>query len=273
LSPNCSPCSTPPRQPSPSSPFPDAKDTDFASNVGFPSHPDSHELRQIEEINSLLVGGEQRGLSQQSMPTLSSTLYHLRLNETRPHHFCGDSTHMVKISLSDHMRILPPGHLNPPRRASAPQPGFHTSAVTPQPMPRQLPFLYSRTYPESSFACDNTSDITQHLMLTPQQPDTTSTFDVSSPFSPFPGMSSSRPTTSGSDFSNTCTEPTFFSSGPTSPSTSPADDLRFGLYQDTSLVKMENGAASVDLVSWGNHGFLGLDGMGGFDTFEGVPPC
>ncbi|KAF9647371.1 hypothetical protein BDM02DRAFT_3117180 [Thelephora ganbajun] len=275
LSPNSSPCSTPPPQLSPCSPFSDVRDTDFSSNLGFPEHADCHELQQIQEINSLLVGGEQRGLSQSSVPTLSSTLYHLRLNESRLQPFHRGSTQLAKFSLADHpdMRVVSSGQPSPSRRASAPQLGFHVSAGTSHPIPRQLPYLYSCMYSECSFGSNNSSDIAHHLVVAHQRPDAASAFDMSSSFGSFAGMSSSRPT-SDPDFSNGSTEPMFgFSSGPTSPSVSSADDLRFGFYQDTNLVKMENAAAGVDLVGWNNPGFYGLDTMGGFDTFGSVPSC
>ena len=276
MSPTSSPCSTPPRQLSPCSPFPDARDTDFASNVGFPEHADG-QLQQIQEINSLLIGGEQRGLSQQSVPTPSQTLYNLRHNESQPHPYHRGSAHLAKLSFADHpdMRVLSSGRTGHTRGASAPQLGFHVSAATSHPMPRHLPYLYSCMYSECSFGSNNSSDIAQHLAVAHQRPDAASAFDMSSSFGSFAGIPSSRPATSDSDFSNSSAEPMFgFSSGSTSPSISPSDDLRFGFYQDANLAKMESSAASVDLVvGWNNPGFFDLDPMGGFDTFANATSC
>jgi hypothetical protein len=235
--------------------------------VGFPGRANARELQEIEEINSLLVGGEQRGLSQQSLPILSSTLYQLRLNQSRPQSFHRGSAQHPKLAFSDHpdMRVLHPGQGHPVRRASAPQLGFHASETTPQPMPRQLPFLYSGLY--------SPPDVTQHPIGTHQQPGAAaSTFDMS--FSSFVNTSSSRPTTSGSDFSTSSAESVIgFSSDHASPSLSPADDPGFEYYQGTNLVKMENGAGGVDLVGWSGPGFFGFDQMGGFETFGNVPQC
>lgn len=235
--------------------------------MGFQRHASARELQEIDEINSLLVGGEQRGLSQSSVPAISSTLYHLRLNQSRQQALHRGPAQPPKLSFADHpdMRVLPSGQVNPARRASAPQLGFHVSATTPQPMPRQLPFLYSGLY--------SSSDAPQHSMVTHQQHDAgASTFDAL--YSPFVGTSSSRPTTSGSDFSSSSAESVIgFSPDSASPSVSPADDLGFGFYQGTNLVKMENGVSGVDLVGWNGPGFFGLDPMGGFDTFGNVPQC
>lgn len=279
LSPNSSPCSTPLRQLSPSSPFSDAKDTEFASNMGFPEHANGHELQQIQEINSLLVGGEQRGLPLSSAPVAPS-LYNLRLSELRPPAFHRGSAQLPKLSFADHpdMRIMPPGQTGPTRRVSAPQLGFHMSTATSHAMPRQVPFLYSCMYSDCTFGSNDSSDITQHLAVAHQRPDAGSAFDMSTSFSSFAGMSSSRPTTSDSDFSNGSAESMFgFSSGSSvsiSPSTSPADGLRFGFYQDANLTKMEDDAADVDLAAgWNSPGFFGLDTMGGFDTFGSIPQC
>jgi len=203
----------------------------------------------------------------------------MRLNESRAQHFHRGSAQPPKLSLADHpdMRVLPHGQPGSARRASAPQLGFHVSGTTPHPMPRQLPYLYSCMYSDCSFGSNNSSDIAQHLSVAHQRPDAASAFDISSSFNSFPGMSSSRPTTSDSDFSNGSAESMFsFSSASsvsTSPTTSPADELRYGFYQDGNLVKMENPVAGVDLVgSWNNPGFFGLE-MGGFDTFANVPQC
>lgn len=243
--------------------------------MGFPEHADGHELQQIQEINSLLVG--ERGPSQSSMPTLSSTMYHLRLNESRPQSHHRGSAQLAKLSFADHpdMRVLSSGQASPTRRASAPQLGFHVSAATSHPTSRQLPYLYSCMYSDCSFGSNNSSDIAQHLAVSHQRPDAACAFDMSSPFNSFAGMPSSRPTTSDSDFSSGSAESMFgFSSGSTSPSVSPADEMRFGFYQDANMVKLENPTASVDLVpSWNNPGFFGLDAMGGFDTFGNVPSC
>lgn len=244
--------------------------------MGFPEHTDGHELQQIQEINSLLVGGEQRGPSQSSMP-LSSTLYQLRLNESRLQTHHRGSAQLAKLSFADHpdMRVLSSGQASPTRRASAPQLGFHVSAETSHTVPRQLPYLYSCMYSDCSYGSNNSSDIAQHLTVAHQRPDAACAFDMSSSFNSFTGMSSSRPTSSDSDFSNGSTESVFgFSSGSASPSISPADELRFGMYQDANLVKLENAAAGVDLVAgWHHSGFFGLDTMGGFDTFGNVPLC
>lgn len=279
LSPNSSPCSTPLRQVSPCSPFPDARDTDFASNMGFPEHADGHELQQIQEINSLLVGGEQRGLSQPSVPA-PSNLCHSRLSDSRPPPFHRSSTQFAKLSFADHpdMRVLSSGLTGTTRRASAPQIGFHVSATTPHPMSRQLPYLYSCMYSDCSFGSNNSSDIAQHLAVAHHRSDAGTAFDMSSSFNSFAAISSSRPTTSDSEFSNGSTDCMFgFSSGSSvsiSPSASPVGDLRFGFYQDASLEKMENDATGVDLaVGWTNPGFFGLDTMGGFDTFGNIPQC
>ena len=248
--------------------------------MGFPEHDDRHELQQIQEINSLLVGGEQRRPSQPSPPAVSSTPYHLRLNESRPSPFNRGSAQLAKLSFADHpdMRVLPPGQASPARRASAPQLDFHVPATTSHPMPRQLPYLYSCMYSDCSFGSNNSSDIAQHLVVAHQRADAGSAFGMSSPFTSFVGMSSSRPTTSDSEFSSSSAESMFgFSSGSsvsTSPSTSTPDDLRFGFYQDANSVKMENAVAGIDLmVDWNNPGFFGLDAMGGFDTFGNVPQC
>jgi len=261
LSPNSSPCSTPPRQLSPCSPFHDARDADFASNMGFPE-------QEIQEINTLLVGAEQR-ISSQSVPTLSSTVYQMRLNESRSHQFHRSSAQRPKLSFADHpdMRVLTSGQVSPTRRASAPQIGFH--------VPRQLPYLYSCMYSDCSFGSNNSSDIAQHLAVAHQRPDAACVFDMSSPFNPFTDMSSSRPTSCDPAFSHSSAEPMFgFPPGSTSPSVSPADELRFGFYQDNNLVKLENATTGIDLVTnWNNSGFFGLDTMGGFDTFGNVPPC
>ena len=233
--------------------------------MGFPGHANANELQQIEEINSLLVGGEHR--TQPSMPQIPSTLYLLRTDESRPQPFHRGSVQPPKLSLADHphMRVLSPNQMNPTRKASAPQFGFHVPAVTSQSMPRQLPFLYSAMYP---------SPATQHTPFTHQRPEAVPTFDLSSSFSSFAGTSSSRPTTSGSDLSTSSTESMFgFPSDSTSSSVSPADDLNFGVCQDDSLVKMENSVTGVDLVGWGGPGFFGLDTMGGFDAFGNVPQC
>jgi hypothetical protein len=241
--------------------------------MGFPDHAEGHELQQIQEINSLLVGGEQRGPSQSSA---LSNIYQLRLNESRTQPSHRGSAQLAKLSFADHpdMRVLPPGQTNP-RRASAPHPGFHVSAGTSHPVPRQLPYVYSCMYSDCSFGSNNSSDIAQHLTVAHQRPDAACAFDMSSPFNSFAGISSSRPTTSDSDFSSGSAESMFgFSSGPTSPSVSSADELRYGLYQDANLVKLENATSSVDLVAgWNNSGFFGLDPMGGFDTFGNVPLC
>ena len=233
--------------------------------MNFPEHAEGHELQQIQEINSLLVGGEQRDPSQSS--ALPSNVYHLRLNESRPQPPHRGSGHLAKLSFADHpdMRVLPPGQANHTRRASAPHHGFQ----------RQLPYLYSCMYSDCSFGSNNSTDIAQHLTVAHQRPDAACAFDMSSPFNSFAGISSSRPTSSDSDFSSGSAESMFgFSSGPTSPSVLPADELRFGLYQDTNLVKLENATPNVDLVAgWNNSGFFSLDQMGGFDTFGNVPLC
>lgn len=276
LSPHSSPCSTPPRQPSPCALFPDGGDADFASNMGFSEHADGHELQQIQEINSLLVGGE-RGPSHSNMPGISSTLYQLRLNEARQQSLHRGSAPLVKLSFADHpdMRVLSSGQVNPHRRASAPQLGFPMSGGTSQTVPRQLPYLYSCMYSDCSFGSNHSSDIAQHLAVSHQRPDAICAFDIPSSFSSFADLSPSRPTSSDSEFSGGSADSVFgFSSGSTSPSVSPADELRFGLYQDANLVKLESAAAGVDLVGgWNNSGFFGLDAMGGFDTFGNVPLC
>lgn len=242
--------------------------------MGFPDHAEGHELQQIQEINSLLVGGEQRGPSRSS--ALCSNMYQLRPNESRPQPPHRGSAQLAKLSFADHpdMRVLPPGQASSTRRASAPHLNFHVSAGTSHSVPRQLPFLYSCMYSDCSFGSNNSSDIAQHLTVAHQRPDAACAFDMSSPFSSFSGISS-RPTSSDPDFSSGSAESMFgFSSGSTSPSVSPADELRFGLYQDANLVKLENATPSVDLVAgWGNSGFFGLDPMGGFDTFGNVPLC
>ena len=273
LSPNSSPCSTPLRQSSPSSPFSYAKDTEFASNMGFP------ELQQIQDLNLLLVGGEQRGLPQSSVSRPPS-LYNLRLSELRPPAFHRGSAQLPKLSFADHpdMRIMPSGQTGPTRRASAPQLSFHMSTATSHPMPRQLPFLYSCMYSDCSFGSNDSSDITHHLAVAHQRPDAGSAFDMSTSFNSFASISSSRPTTSDSDFSNGSAESMFsFSSGSSvsiSPSTSPADGLRFGFYHDANLTKMEDDAADVELAAgWNSPGFFGLDTMGGFDAFGSIPQC
>ena len=234
-------------------------------------------MQQIQEINSLLVGGEQRGLSQPSVTTPSPTLYNLRHNESQPQHFHRGSAHLAKLSFADHpdMRVLSPGQAGHTRRASASQVGFHVSAPTSHPMPRHLSYLYSCMYSECSFGSNTTADIAQHLAVAHQRPDAASAFEMSSSFGSFASMSSSRPSTSDSDFSSGSNEPMFgFSSGSTSPSLSPSDDLRFGFYQDATLAKLENPAAGVDLVvGWNNPGFFDLDPMGGFDTFGNAPSC
>lgn len=235
--------------------------------MGFSGNAGAHELQQIEEINSLLVGGEQRGLPHQPVPALPSNLYGLHLNEQRSQHFSRGTAQPAKLSFANHpdMRVVSSGQVNSTRRASAPQLGFHVSTMTPQPIPRQLPFLYS---------CMYSSDIAQHSTVAHQPPDAASTYNISSPFNSVAGTSSSRPTTSGSDFSSSSTESMFgFSSDPTSPSTSSADDPSFGFYQDSNLVKMENAAAGADLVGWGGPVFFGLDTMTGFDNFGNVPQC
>lgn len=239
--------------------------------MGCPEHADGHQLQQIQEINSLLVGGEQRRPAQSSAPALSSTPYHLRPSESRSAPFNRGSSHLAKLSFADHpdMRVLSSAQPSPTRRASAPHLGFH-------PMSRQLPYLYSCMYSDCSFGSNESSDITQHLAVAHQRPDAGSAFDMSTSFSSFAGMTSSRPTTSDSDFSSSSAESmfSFSSSVSTPPSVSAADDLRFGFYQDPSLVKMENVAAGVDLaVDWNNSGFFGLDAMGGFDTFGNVSQC
>jgi len=279
LSPNSSPCSTPLRQLSPSSPFSDARDTEFASNTGFPERANSHELQQIQEINSLLVGGEQRGPTQSSVP-VPPTLYNLRLGESRSPPFHRGPAQLAKLSFANHpdMRLLPPGHAGPTRRVSAPELDFHLSAATSHAMPRQLPYLYSCMYSDCSFGSNDSSDIAQHLAVAHQRPDAGSAFDMSTSFNSFPDMSSSRPTTSDSNFSTSSAESMFgFSSGSAvsiSPSVSPADGLRFGFYQDANLTKMEDDAADVDLATgWSNPGFFGLDTMGGFETFANIPQC
>ena len=244
--------------------------------MGFSDHTEGQELQQIREINSLLIGGEQRGPHQSSPPTHSSTMCHLRLNESRPQSHHRNSAQFAKLSFADHpdMRVLSSAQASP-RRASAPQSGFHVSTATSHPVQRQLSYIYSCMYSDCSFGSNNTSDIAQHLTVAHQRADATCPFDVSSSFNPFPGMSSSRPTTSDSDFSNGSAESMFgFPPGSTSPSLSPADELRFGFYQDPNLVKMENATAGVDIVAgWNNSGFFGLDAMGGFDAFGNVPPC
>ena len=235
--------------------------------MGFSRNAGTHELQQIEEINSLLVGGEQRGPSHQPVPGLSSTIYNLHPNDSRSQHFPRGPVQPPKLSFADHpdMRVLSSGQVNPTRRASAPQLGFHVSPMTSQPIPRQLPFLYSCMY--------SSSDIAQHPTVTHQPPDSASTFDMSSSFSPVADTSSSRPTTSGSDFSTSSTESMYgFSSDPTSPSMPPTDDPSFGFYQDANLAKMGH-PSGVDLVSWSGPGFFGLDTMAGFDTFGNVPQC
>ena len=241
--------------------------------MGFPEHTDGHELQEIQEINSLLVGGEQRRPAQSSAPVLSSTPYHLRPNESRPQPFHRGASQRAKLSFADHpdMRVLSSGHPSPTRRASAPQPGFH-------PVSRQLPYLYSCMYSDCSFGSNDSSDITQHLAVAHQRPDAGSAFDMSTSFNSFAGMSSSRPTTSDSDFSASSAESMFgFPSGSSvspPPSVSVTDDLRFGFYPDPNLVKMENVAAGVDLaVDWNNPGFFGLDTMAGFDTFGNISQC
>lgn len=275
LSPTSSPCSTPLRHLSPSSPFSDAKDTEFASNMGFPEHADGHELQQIQEINTLLVGGEQRGLPQSSIPVPPS-LYNLRLSELRPSTFHRGSAQLPKLSFADHpdMRIMPPGQTGPTRRVSAPQLGFHMPTATSHPMPRQLPFLYSCMYSDCSFGSNDSTDITQHLAVAHQRPDAGSAFNMSTSFNSFTSIPSSRPTTSDSEFSNGSADSMFsFSSGSSvsiSPSTSPADGLRFGFYQDANLTKMEDDAADA---GWNSPGFFGLDTMGGFETFGSIPQC
>jgi len=271
LSPNSSPCSTPPRQLSPSSPFSDAKDTEFASNMGFPEHANGQELQQIEELNLLLVGGEQRGLPQSSVSQPPS-LYNLRFSELRPPAYHRGSAPPPKLSFANHpdMRIMPSGQMGPTRRVSAPQLGFHTSTATSHVIPRQLPFTYSCMYSDCSFGSNDSSDITHHLAVAHQRPDAGSAFDMSTSFNCFASMSSSRPTTSDSDFSNGSAE-SMFSFSSTSPSTSPADGLRFGYYRDA---KMEDDAADADLAAgWNSPGFFGLDTMGGFDTFGSIPQC
>ena len=243
--------------------------------MGFPEHADGHEMQQIQEINSLLVGGE-RGPSQSNMPGLS-TLYQLRLNESRQQSLHRGSAPLPKLSFADHpdMRVLSSDQASPHRRASAPQLGFHVSVGTSQAMSRQLPYMYSCMYSDCSFGSNNSSDIAQHLAVAHQRPDAACAFDISSSFDSFADLSPSRPTSSDSEFSGGSAGSVFgFSSGSTSPSVSPADELRFGLYQDANLVKLENAAAGVDLVAgWNNSGFFGLDTMGGFDTFGNVQLC
>ena len=130
-------------------------------------------------------------------------------------------------------------------------------------------------YSDCSFGSNNSSDIAHHLTVAHQRPDAACAFDMSSPFNSFAGIPSSRPTSSDSDFSSGPAESMFgFSSESTSPSILPTDELRFGLYQDANLVKLENATPSVDLVAgWNNSGFFGLDPMGGFDTFGNVSLC
>jgi hypothetical protein len=116
-------------------------------------------------------------------------------------------------------------------------------------------------------------DVAQRPAVIHQRPDAAA-FDVSPSFNSFVGASSSRPTTSGSEFSSGSAESIFgFPSDPTSPSMSPTDDLSFGHCSDASLVKMETAIADVDLASWSGSGFFSLDPMGGFDTFGNIPQC
>lgn len=247
--------------------------------MGFPEHAGGHEFQQIQEINSLLVGGEQRGLSQPSVP-ISSTMYHLDLGESRPQSFHRGSAQLAKLSFATHpdMRVLPPGQASPIRRASAPQPGLHMSVATSHPMSRPISYPYSCMYSDCPFGSNSSSDIAQHLAVAHQRSNTGPGFDMSSPFNSFADISPSRPPISGSDFSNSSAESMFgfssTSSVPTSPPVSPADDLRFGFYQDATLVKMENATGGIDLsVGWNNPGFFALDAMGGFDTYVNVPQC
>src|SRR5258708_6713057 len=102
--------------------------------MGFSGNAGAHELQQIEEINSLLVGGERRGLPQHPAPAPSSTLYNLHLNEPRSQHFTRGPAQPAKLSFADHpdMRVLSSGQAYPTRRASAPQLGFHVSTMAPQ---------------------------------------------------------------------------------------------------------------------------------------------
>lgn len=230
--------------------------------MGFSEHADG--MQQIDEINSLLVGAE-RGPSQSNLPGLSSTVYQLRLNEARQQSHHRGSAPPIKLTFANHpdMRVLSSGQVSPHRRSSAPQLGFQAA-------PRQLPYLYSCMYSDCSFGSNSPPDIAQHLAVSHQRPDACA-FDIPSSFNSFADLSPSRPTSSDSDFSGSSFG---FSSGSTSPSISPADELRYGLYQDANLVKLESAAAGVDLVGgWNNPGFFGLDAMGGFDTFGSVPLC